>query len=123
MRIVLATLVLALLVSPVAAEPSLRAFAVVDALEVDEPTANKLLDILTRYDADLDKLERTRSELKRRIITARNADAQGADRLLHDWSANQRSIAQIEDQLVARARRLLPGPKAVHLLLLISVTE
>jgi len=122
MRIVFALLVLALAVSPAAAEPSVRAFSIVEALEVDEQTGNKLIDLLTRYDADVDKLVRTRAELKARLVIA-HRDAQGADKLLLDWTANQRAFAALEDQLLARARQSLPGQKAVKLLMLLSLTE
>ena len=122
MRIALALLVLVLVTEPASAESS-RAASIVEALELDEQTANKVLDILNRYDADLDKLERTRADLKRQLVVGHKRLPNEADRLLLDWSANRNGLAKIENELLQRARALLPGPKAVHLLMLVSITE
>src|SRR5688572_21638940 len=121
MRII-ALLVVALLTQPAVADSS-RAASIVEALELDEQTANKVLDILNRYDADLEKLERMRADLKRQFVGGHKKLPNEADRLLLDWSANRHSMAKIENDLIQRARSLLPGPKAVHLLMLVSITE
>ena len=123
MRIALALLVVVMVASPVAAEPVSRAEAVVDALGVDEPIARKLIELLTAHDQELAKLQRKRSEYKRQLVSAHHLDAKAVDRLLDDALQNQRALADADLRLVARVRQLVPAPKAVQLLFLLSATE
>jgi hypothetical protein len=124
MRIVLATLVLALLMSPaVSAEPAERAVTVVDGLGVDAQTANKLIDLVTRYDNELDKLQRTRSDLRRRLVTARHDAPKDINRLLDDALANQRAIVDAEERLVTRVRQIVSAQQTAQLLVLLAATE
>ena len=122
MRIALALLAVLVVASPAVAEPS-RAETVVDALDLDEPTAEKLLEVLTTHDAELDKLQRRRSEFKRKLVSAERLDPKALDRLLDDTVQNQRALAETELRLIERVRQVVPAPKAVHLLFLMSATE
>ena len=126
MRIVLATLLLALMMLPapaVSAEPAERAVTVVDGLGVDAQTANKLIDLVSRYDSDLDRLERTRSDLRRRLVTARHDAPKDIDRLLDDALANQRAIVAAEERLVTRVRQIVSAQQTAQLLVLLAATE
>ncbi len=123
MRIALVLAVVMGLVSPGLAQPASRAVSVVDGLGVDQLTANKLVDILQRHDSELAKLQRQRSELKRRLVTARHADPKNVDRLLDESIANQRALAQAEEQLITRVRQIVPAQQAAHLLVLLAATE
>lgn len=123
MRIVLALVVLALLASPAAAQPAARAFTVVDGLGVDEQTANKLIDLVARYDSELEKLQRQRSELRRRLVTARHDDAKVVNRLLDDSLANQRAVIQAEERLITRVRQIVSARQTAQLMVLLAATE
>lgn len=122
MRIVLVALVLALLASPAAADVG-RAVIVVDGLGVDEQTANKLIDLVSRYDSELDKLEHTRSDLRRRLVTARHDAPKDVNRLLDDALANQRAIVTAEERLVTRVRQIVSAQQTAQLLVLLAATE
>lgn len=123
MRILLAAAVLALMASPAAAEPAQRAVTVVDGLGVDAQTANKLIDLVSRYDNDLDRLERTRSDLRRRLVTARHDAPKDVNRLLDDALANQRAIVAAEERLVTRVRQIVSAQQTAQLLVLLAATE
>lgn len=123
MRIALAISVLLVMTAPALADEPSRAEAVVDALGVDARTAAKLLDVLTAHDLELAKLQRKRNEYKRQLVTAHHLDAKSVDRLLDGALLNQRALADADMQLIVRVRQLVPSPKAVQLLFLLSVTE
>lgn len=123
MRIALALLVVMVVASPVAAQAPSRAEAVVGALGVDEVTAHKLIDLLVAHDQEVGKLQKKRSEYRRQLVSAHHLDPKAVDRLLDDAMTNQRALADAELRLIARVRQLVPSPKAVQLLFLLSVTD
>lgn len=123
MRLAIAFLVVVVSVAPAAADPGDRAQAVVDALGVDSVTANKLRDIVFRYDLDLARLERRRVELRRQLVEAHADDPKHVDFALDELVANQRALARNEEELIARLRQLLPAKKAAQLLVLLAATE
>jgi hypothetical protein len=123
MRIALAFLVLLGLASTVQADSGARAMAVADALAVDTQTADRLIDIVARYDIELARLERQRIEVKRRLLLARHDNPKDIDFLLEDAIANQRAVAQNEEQLIRRARKVLGAKRAAELLVLLNATE
>jgi hypothetical protein len=123
MRVALVLVVVVAMATPVAAQSASRAESVVDALGVDEPTASKLIDIVSRYDLEIARLQRQRAELKRQLVTAHHLDRKSIDHLLDEALANQRGITDAEGRLIARVRQIVPARKAVQLLVLLSVTE
>src|SRR5689334_332536 len=114
MRTTIACLVLLLFASPVRADSPSRGHVVVDALGVDTRTGEKLIAIVDAHDAELAKLQRERGELKSQLVASRRLDA---------TVANQRALAELDGRLIQRVRKLVPSPKAVQLLFLLSVTE
>ena len=122
MRIAVAFVVLLVSASSVQADSGARAMAVADALGVDSQTAD-LIEIVTRYDIELSRLERQSSEIKRRLLLARNDNPKDIDFLLDNAIANQRAVAQNEEQLIRRARKVLGAKRAAQLLVLLNATE
>lgn len=123
MRIALACLVVVVQGSPAGAEPASRAQAVVDALAVDALTAHKLIDLIARHDSEVDRLQRERADVKRRLVTAHHLDPKSVDRLLDEAVASQRAIARADEHLLARVRQIVSAHQAARLLVLLSVTE
>jgi hypothetical protein len=123
MRIAVAFMVLLVSASSVQADSGARAVAVIDALRVDTQTADKLIDILIRYDNEVSRLQRQRIEVKRRMVLARHDHPRDIEFLLDDAIANQRALAHNEEQLIRRARKILGPRRAAELLVLVNATE
>jgi hypothetical protein len=123
MRIAAAFLVLLVMTSGADADPSARAAAVIEALQVDDATANKLLDIVIAHDKEQVRLERVRNENKRRLILAHQDKPKDIDLVLEDAVATERALAANEEQLIRRTRRILGAKRAAQLLVLMSATE
>jgi hypothetical protein len=123
MRTALAFVVLLVSTSSVQADPGARAMTVIDALRVDTQTSDKLIDIVVRYDSELARLQRQRIEVKRRLVLAQHDHPKEVEFLLDDAIANQRALAQNEEQLIRRARKILGPRRAAELLVLINATE
>jgi hypothetical protein len=123
MRIAAAGLVLVASTSVVDADPSARAVAVIEALQVDDTTAGKLLDILIAHDKEQMRLERNRNETKRRLVLAKQGSSKDIDVVLDEAVATERALAANEEQLIRRARRILGPRRAAELLVLMSATE
>lgn len=123
MRTTIACFVVLLLASPAWADPSSRAQTVVDALRVDAKTSAKLLAILDAHETEVARLEHERAEIKRQLVTADRLDPKSIDDLLRARVANQHAFADVDGRLLTRVRKVVPGPTAVHLLFLLSVTE
>jgi hypothetical protein len=123
MRIAVAFVVLLVSASSVQADPSTRAMAVADALTIDPTTADKLIDILVKYDAELTRLQRQRIEIKRRLVLARHEHPRDVEIVLDDVIGNQRAFVANEETLVRRARKILGARRAAELLVLINATE
>lgn len=109
--------------SPVVADSGARAQAVVDALGVDSQTADKLIDIVIRYDNELARLQRQQSEVKRRLVLARHDQPKDIDFLLDDAISTQRALAQNEEQLIKRVRKIVSAKQSAQLLVLLGATE
>lgn len=122
MRIAVAFLVLVGSTMAVQAEPGARAMTVADSLGLDPETATKVMNVVVRYDTELARLDRQRIELKRRLVLSRR-DPRDVELVLDDVIANQRALAQNEEQLVRSARKLLGPHRAAALLVLINATE
>ena len=122
MRILLAICVALVVASPAAAEPS-RAAVIIDRLDVDDATAHRLLDLLVRYDHDLDKLERERASLKLQLFATKHKDPNALDQLLDATIANERAVVDAHERMLGRVRTLLSTAQTVRLLMLLSVTE
>ena len=114
---------MAVTVVPVSAEPSLRAFSVVEGLGVSEPTATRLLEIVSRHDQEILRLARRKAELQRRLVTAQNDAPQVVENLLDESIATQRAIVQAEERLLARVRQVVSPKLAARLLVLLAATE
>jgi hypothetical protein len=114
MRMAIGFLVLLVLTSSAAADPAVRAQAVIDALGVDELTADKLFDILFRYDLDLARLERQKIELKRRMVLAQRKQLDEIETLLDDTLDNQRALATNEEQMLKRVRNRARAPRRLR---------
>jgi hypothetical protein len=123
MRIAAAFLVLLVTTASAQADSGARALAVTDALGVDARTAEKLIEILVRYDNELSRIEQQRVDVKRRLVLARHDHPKDIELLLEDKIANQRAAAQNEEQLIRRARKILGPQRAAELLVLINATE
>jgi len=123
MRITIACLVVLVLASPGWADTPSRGHVVVDALGVDARIGEKLIALVDRHDAELAKLQRERGELKSQLVASSRLDPKSLDGLLDATVANQRALAELDGRLLQRVRKLLPSPKAVQLLFLLSVTE
>jgi hypothetical protein len=123
MRITLALLVVMMMAAPAVADSTSRAQAVVDALVVDDATADKLVDLVAAYDNELAKLTKQRAEYMRQLLAAPHLDRKSVDRLLDSALEIQHAVVDADLRLMGRARQLLPAQKAVQLLFLISVTE
>jgi hypothetical protein len=116
-------LVLLVLVSPAAADPGTRAQAVIGALGVDQLTADKLFDVLFRYDLDLARFERRQIELKRRLVGTQRANLDETETLLDDLLDSQRALAQNEEQMIKRVRVIAGAKRTAQLLVLLAATE
>ena len=116
-------LVVLLFAAPVRADSPSRGHVVVDALGVDARTGEKLVAIVDAHDAELAKLQRERGELKSQLVASSRLDPKSLDGLLDATVANQRALAELDGRLIQRVRKLVPSPKAVQLLFLLSVTE
>lgn len=123
MRIVLAVLALVVLAPVATAQPSPRAASVVNGLGVDERTAARLIDLISKYDEEVDALHIRRSELKRRLVTARNDEPKSVEKLLDEALANQRALLKADERLLGRVRGFLSPRITAQLLVLMSVTE
>ena len=119
----MAFLVVLVTASSAFADPGDRAQAVVDALVIDPGTAAKLRDVVSRYDLDLVRLERKRSELRVRLVEAHDRTPQDVEVALDDLVANQRALARNENMLITQVRKLVPAKKAAMLLMLINATD
>jgi hypothetical protein len=116
-------LVLLVLTSPAAADPAVRSQAVIEALGVDQATADKLFDILFRYDLDLARLDRRRIDLKRRMVVAQRRQLDEIETLLDDTLENQRALAHNEEQMIKRVRVVVGARRTAQLLVLLAATE
>jgi parvulin-like peptidyl-prolyl isomerase len=123
MRMAAAFLVLLVSAASAQADSGGRATAVTDALGVDARTAEKLIEIVIRYDTETARLQRQRIEVKRRLVLARHEHPKDVELLLEDAIANQRALTQNEEQLIRRTRKILGAKRAAELLVLINATE
>lgn len=123
MRMTIACLVVLVVTSRAWADSPSRGHVVVDALGVDARTGEKLIAIVDGHDAELAKLQHERGELKSQMVTASRLDPKSLDGLLDATVANQRALAALDGNLIQRVRKLVPSPKAVQLLFLLSITD
>jgi hypothetical protein len=103
---------------------SIRAYALIDELALDERTAGKLFTVLARYDDETDRLLEQRVELQRRLRRAgAMKDGRAIDRLIDDAVANQRGFWDLEDKRVTEMRRILTPVQAAKLLVALPALE
>ena len=100
---------------------TLRAYALTDALALDEATASRLFPTLAKWDDAVDKVVSARVDLTRKLRTTRN-DAE-LDRLIDAQVANQRALWDIEERRIADVRKILTPAQTARLLVVLPSFE
>ena len=117
MRIVIACFLIAV----ASAQAAPRADSVTDGLGVDRATGNRLREVISKYEDDVDALQQRRSELARRLGAV--GATTSVEKLLDESLANQRARVKADEQLIARVRKLVSPQVTAHLLALLTETE
>jgi Spy/CpxP family protein refolding chaperone len=142
MRAVVVLIVLALLSPAVMAQPgsgaavgqrrerikkrvlALRASTLIDELSLDEQAAAKLFPVLSKYDAEFEKLLIARADLTRRLQAAADLpDPRAIDKLIDDSVANQRGFWDFEEKRLVELRKILTPAQMARLLIVLPALE
>jgi hypothetical protein len=103
---------------------AMRAYALTEALSLDEQTAGKLFPTLARYDDETDKLLERRIELNRRLRAVdQMKDTKAIDRLIDDAIAVQRGFVELDEHRLTDLRKILTPAQTAKLLIVLPEFE
>jgi hypothetical protein len=93
-------------------ERILRMFEIVDALDVDETTAGRLVPVISSYAKDYEKLAVQRQAAELQLVTTVGAPPKLVDALLDQVMVSQGAMIANEARLVGKLRKILAPEKA-----------
>ena len=96
----------------------LRAYTLIDKLQLDPATQTKLWPVLDKYDDETDKLVQQRVDVFRRLAASGSMGPREVDRAIDDAVATQKAFRDLEDHRLAELRHILT-PKQVAKLLIV----
>lgn len=103
---------------------ALRAYALTEQLELDEPTAAKLFPALAKYDDELDKLLLSRADVQQRLRQVRaGGDPAQINKLIDEAVSNQRAVWDAEDRRLAQLRKILTPAQTARVLIVLPQME
>jgi len=101
----------------------LRAYTLIDKLQLDPATQTKLWPVLDKYDDETDKLVQQRVEVFRRLATSGPMAPRDVDRAIDDAVATQKSFRDLEDHRLAELRHILTPKQVAKLLIVLPEFE
>ena len=101
----------------------LRAYTLIDKLQLDPATQTKLWPVLDKYDDETDKLVQQRVEVFRRLGSSGGMAPRDVDRAIDDAVATQKSFRELEDHRLTELRRILTPKQVAKLLIVLPEFE
>jgi hypothetical protein len=102
---------------------ALRAYALTEALSLDEKTAARMFPVLAKWDDVTDKLTAQRIDVQRQLEAASGKDNKTVDTLIDDAMANQRALVDLEEKRLAELRKILTPVQTAKLLIVLPQFE
>jgi len=101
----------------------LRAYALIDKLQLDPAMQQKVFPILDRYDDDTARLVSRRVEAVRRLASIGTASPREIDRAIDEAIVVQKAFRDLEDHRLAELRRVLSPRQTAQLLVVLPEFE
>lgn len=103
---------------------ALRAYTLIEQLDLDEATAAKLFPVLAKYDDEFDKLLAARAEIQRRLAGAGAiSDPKQVDKIVDEAVANQKALWSTEEARLAQLRKILTPAQTARVLVVLPAME
>jgi Spy/CpxP family protein refolding chaperone len=101
----------------------LRAYTLIDKLQLDPATQTRLWPVLDKYDDETDKLVQQRVEVFRRLAASGGMAPREVDRAIDDAVATQKAFRDLEDHRLAELRHILTPKQVAKLLIVLPEFE